>query len=56
MTQGADFQYTGPVTSYPIHRVVCVIDSLQDAKQAVHALQDAGFSCHLSYILHGFII
>ena len=44
MTQGADFQRTGPVTSYPIHRVVCVIDSLQEAKQAVHALQDAGFS------------
>ncbi len=44
MTQGADFQHAGPVTSYPIHRVVCVIDSLQEAKQAVHALQDAGFS------------
>ena len=44
MTPDAGFQHTDPVTSYPIHRVVCVIDSLQEAKQAVHALQDAGFS------------
>ena len=44
MTQGADFQHTGQVTAYPIHRVVGVIDSLQEAQQAVQALQEAGFS------------
>jgi hypothetical protein len=44
MTQGADFQHADPITAYPIHRVVSVIDSLQEAKQAVHALREAGFS------------
>ncbi len=43
MTQGAGFQHTDPIPSYPIHRVVSVIDTLQEAEQAVHALQDAGY-------------
>ncbi len=44
MTQGAGFQHTDPIPpSYYIHQVVSVIDTLQEAEQAVHALQDAGY-------------
>ena len=43
MTQGADFQHTGPRLPYPLHRVVGVIDTLQEAEQAVQALQAAGY-------------
>jgi hypothetical protein len=44
MPSDAGFQQADPLTAYPLHRVVGVINSLQEAKQAVHALQDAGFS------------
>jgi hypothetical protein len=43
MTPGAGFQHTRPIPSYPLHRVVGVIDTLQEAEQAVRALQDAGY-------------
>lgn len=44
MPSDAGFQHADPVTAYPLHRVVGVIDTLQEAQQAVHAMQDADFS------------
>src|SRR5947199_6861367 len=43
MPSDAGFQHVDSVTAYPLHRVVGVINSLQEAKQAVRALQDAGY-------------
>ncbi len=44
MTQDSGSQHTRPVASYPRHQVVSVIDNLQEAEQAVKALQDAGYN------------
>lgn len=51
MPLDAGVQSTDPITAYPLHRVVGVINSLQEAKQAVHTLQDAGFSAENIHLI-----
>ena len=53
MTQGADFQRTRPIPSYPLHRLVGVIDTLQEAERAVRALQDAVYHTQDIHLISG---
>jgi hypothetical protein len=53
MTSDAGFQHTRPIPSYPLHRLVGVIDTLQEAEQAVRALQDAGYHAQDVHLIPG---
>jgi hypothetical protein len=44
MTQGTNQEPTGSARSLPTNHLIGVIDQLQEAEQAVQALQDAGYA------------